>query len=316
MLRTFAAGTANYSTQSISFAPHAKRNGYKYWPGDLCGVDRERKMVELGAIKLPDGASKLPGRQISYDILILAFGSHSNDFDTPGVREHCYFIDDVGQALIFNSVLRSMIIQSMADNAETGIVIVGGGATGVELAAELTQRMDILASYLPDKTPPRLRLTLIETAPNLLGGFPDRISQAVKEKLGQLGVDVRTGTKVVGADERGVALEGGQRVDAALRVWAAGVKAPPVAAKLGGLEVNRRGQIEVRPTLQTRADDGIFALGDCASCAGADGKPFPTTAQVARQQALFLARSLAGHLAGNAARRVQVSRPGKSGRSR
>ena len=257
----------------------------------------ERKMVELGAIKLPDGASKLPGRQISYDILILAIGSHSNDFDTPGVREHRYFID--------------------ADNAEkTGIVIVGGGATGVELAAELTQRMDILASYLPDKTPPRLRLTLIETAPNLLGGFPDRISQAVKEKLGQLGVDVRTGTKVVGADERGVALEGGQRVDAALRVWAAGVKAPPVAAKLGGLEVNRRGQIEVRPTLQTRADDGIFALGDCASCAGADGKPFPTTAQVARQQALFLARSLAGHLAGNAARRVQVSRPGKSGRSR
>ena len=136
----------------------------------------------------------------------------------------------------------------------------------------------------------------IETAPSLLGGFPGRISQAVRERLGQLGVDVQTGTKVVCADERGVALEGGQRVDAALRVWAAGVKTPPVAAKLGGLEVNRRGQIEVRPTLQSKGDDCIFALGDCASGSGEDGKAFPTTTQVSRQQALFLARSLGRYL--------------------
>ncbi|MGH6812790.1 MAG: NAD(P)/FAD-dependent oxidoreductase [Methylocella sp.] len=299
MLHTFAAGTANYSTQSISFAPHATRNGYKFWPGDLCGLDRTRKAVELGPITLPDGNSQLPGRSIPYDILILAIGSHSNDFETPGVKEHCYFIDDVGQALTFNAALRSTIIQSMDNKTETGVVIIGGGATGVELAAELTRRMDIFASYLSDKTPPRLRLTLIETAPTLLGGFPERISQAVKDKLTQLGVDVRTGTKVVGADERGVSLDGGQRADAALRVWAAGVKAPPIAAKLDGLNVNRKGQIEVRPTLQTREDDSIFALGDCASCAAADGKPLPTTAQVARQQAVFLASSLSDHLTRN-----------------
>jgi NADH dehydrogenase len=139
----------------------------------------------------------------------------------------------------------------------------------------------------------------IETAPKLLGGFPERISQAVKEKLIQLGVDVRTGTKVVGADERGVSPDGGQRVDAALRVWAAGVKAPPIAARLDELEVNRKGQIEVRPTLQTRDDDRIFALGDCASCVATDGKPLLTTAQVARQQAIFLASSLSDHLTKN-----------------
>lgn len=198
MLHTFAAGTANYSTQSISFAPHATRNGYKFWPGDLCGLDRTRKAVELGPITLPDGNSQLSGRSIPYDILILAIGSHSNDFETPGVKEHCYFIDDVGQALTFNAALRSTIIQSMDNKTETGVVIIGGGATGVELAAELTRRMDIFASYLSDKTPPRLRLTLIETAPTLLGGFPERISQAVKDKLTQLEVDVRTGTKVGG----------------------------------------------------------------------------------------------------------------------
>lgn len=295
MLHTFAAGTANYSTQSISFAAHAARHGYRFWPGDLCGLDRMHKTVELGAITLPDGNSQLSGRSIPYDILILAIGSHSNDFETPGVREHCFFIDDVGQALTFNAALRSMIIQSMDNKTETGVVIIGGGATGVELAAELTRRIDIFASYLTDSATPRLRISLIETAPTLLGGFPERISHAVKEKLTQLGIDVRTGTKVVGADERGVSLDGGQRVDAALRVWAAGVKAPPVAAKLDGLDVNRKGQVEIRPTLQTKTDDNIFALGDCASCM-ADGKPLPTTAQVARQQAVFLASSLFNHL--------------------
>jgi NADH dehydrogenase len=208
-------------------------------------------------------------------------------------------MDDVGQALAFNGVLLSQIIQAMDKNTEARVVVVGGGATGVELAAELTRSIEILATYVPGNVSPRLKITLVETAPKLLGALPERISQAVEYKLKQLGVEVRTGTKVVGADERGLSLEGGQRIDAELRVWAAGVKAPPVAAKLDGLEVNRIGQISVRPTLQTTQDDSIFALGDCASCPGIDGKPLPTTAQVARQQAVFLARCLADQLIQN-----------------
>jgi NADH:ubiquinone reductase (H+-translocating) len=296
MLHTFAAGTANYTVQSISFAPHAKRNGFIYLPGDLCGLDRARKTVELAPVTLPDGHSKFPGRSISYDMLVLAIGSHANDFHTPGAGEHCHFIDDVGQALAFNRNLRSQIIQKFEKNTGPRVVIVGGGATGVELAAELTRGMQIFTTYIPGKVSPRLHITLIELAPRLLAGFSERISEAVENTLKQLGVEVRTGTKVAGADERGVSLEGGERIDAALRVWAAGVKAPPVAAKLDGLEVNRTGQISVRPTLQTARDGSIFALGDCASCPGADGKPLPATAQVARQQAIFLARSLAGQL--------------------
>ena len=296
MLHAFAAGTANYTVQSIGFALHAKRNGFVYWPGELSGLDRGSKTVELGPITLPNGHSKLPGRSISYDTLVLAIGSHSNDFHTPGVGECCYFIDDVGQALAFNGVLRSQIIQTTVKNTEARVVIVGGGATGVELAAELTRHMEILATFVPGKVSPRLHITLIESGPKLLGGFTGRISQAVENKLKQLGVEVRTDTKVVGADERGLSLEGGERIDAALRVWAAGVKAPPVATKLDGLEVNRRGQISIRRTLQTTRDERIFALGDCASCPGVDGKPLPTTAQVARQQAIFVARSLADQL--------------------
>jgi NADH:ubiquinone reductase (H+-translocating) len=296
MLHTFAAGTANYTVQSISFAPHAKRNGFVYMPGDLCGLDRGRQTADLAPITLPDGHSKFPGRSISYDTLVLAIGSHANDFHTPGAGEHCYFIDDVGQALAFNRILWSQIIQTIEKKTEARVIIVGGGATGVELAAELTRGMQIFATYVPGTTSPRLQIVLIESAPRLLPGFRERISEAVQSTLKQLGVEVRTGTKVVGVDERGVSLAGGERIDAALRVWAAGVKAPPVAAKLDGLEVNGKGQIPVRPTLQTAQDDRIFALGDCSSCPGADGKPLPATAQVARQQAIFLARSLAGQL--------------------
>jgi NADH dehydrogenase len=296
MLHTFAAGTANYTVQSISFAPHAKRNGFVYMPGDFCGLDRGRKTVDLAPITLPDGHSKSSGRSISYDTLVLAIGSHANDFHTPGACEHCYFIDDVGQALAFNRNLWSQIIQTIEKNTEARVAIVGGGATGVELAAELKRGMQIFATYVPGRISPRLRIVLIESAPRLLPGFSERISDAVESTLKRLGVEVRTSTKVVEADEHGVSLEGGERIDAALRVWAAGVKAPPVAAKLDGLEVNGRGQLPVRSTLQTAQDDRIFALGDCSSCPGPDGKPLPATAQVARQQAIFLARSLSGQL--------------------
>ena len=137
------------------------------WPGELCGLDRERKTVELGPITLPDGRSELPGRSIPYDTLVLAIGSHSNDFHTPGVSEHCYFMDDVGQAQTLNAAIRSETIRNMDIGEETGVVIIGGGATGVELAAELTRRIQIFSGYLSRTSPPRLRVTLIETGPRL-----------------------------------------------------------------------------------------------------------------------------------------------------
>jgi NADH dehydrogenase len=298
MLHTFAAGTADYTNENISFISHAKLNGFKYWPGELRSLDRSRKAVDLGPVPLPDPEETLAGRSIPYDTLILAVGSRADDFGTPGVAENCHFIDDIREAEAFSELFRSRIYQAVAGRTDLHVVVVGGGATGVELSAQLSQHVETLSSYATNGIPTHLRLTLIENGSRVLGPFPERISKAVEAKLRQLGIEVRTSTKVVGADAKGVILDGNRRIDANLIVWAAGVKAPEVTSKLG-LEVNRKGQIVVRPTLLSQADENVFALGDCSSLSGPNGKPLPTTAQVARQQAVFLARSLAGHLKQN-----------------
>lgn len=300
MLHTFAAGTSDYANENVSFLPHAKLTGYKYWPGDFGGLDRKTQTIKLNPTHLPALGEMLPATTIHYDTLILAIGSQVNDFGTPGVLEHCHFIDDIGEATEFNDLLRSREVLAANAGKDLDVVIVGGGATGVELAAELTQRMEIVSSYNSDVTRTHLRLTLIETTARVLGLFPEKISHSVEAKLRSLGVDVRTGTKVVGVDAQGVSLDGDRRIEAGLVVWAAGVKGPAVMSNLDGVEINRRGQALVADTLLTKSDERIFALGDCSDLADADGKPLPSTAQVARQQALFLAKSLAGHIKSSA----------------
>jgi NADH:ubiquinone reductase (H+-translocating) len=296
MLHTFAAGTSDYAEENVSFIPHAKLTGYKYWPGDFGGLDRKTQTIKLKPTPLPAAGEMLPATTINYDTLILALGSQVNDFGTPGVLEHCHFIDDIGQATAFNDLLRSRVVLAANAGKDLDVVIVGGGATGVELAAELTQRMEIISSYDSDVTRTHVRLTLIETTSRVLGPFPEKISHSVEAELRSLGVDVRTSTKVVGVDAQGVSLDGERRIEAGLVVWAAGVKGPAVMSNLDGVEISRRGQALVADTLQTKNDERIFALGDCSDLAGANGKPLPATAQVARQQALFLAKSLASQI--------------------
>lgn len=299
MLHTIAAGTSDMHREQVAFAAHALRHGFTYWPGGLDGIHRQGGTISLAPLRRQDGRVLLGPRDLAYDVLVLAVGSRANDFGTPGVAAHCHFIDSRLQADAFNQEARALMLQCIAEQASMHIAIVGGGATGVELAAELVQLTESAAAYGVYDLPSRVRLTLIESGPRLLAAFPESVSCAVEQQLRALGVELRTGTRVAAAEAGGYRLGDGSLVAAQLMVWAAGVKGHDVAAALDGLDATRNNQLVIRPTLQTLKDERIFALGDCASLTLPGGeRPLPPTAQVAHQQARHLARHLPAWLEG------------------
>ncbi|WP_321865521.1 NAD(P)/FAD-dependent oxidoreductase [Paraburkholderia tropica] len=299
MLHTIAAGTRDVQQQQVIFLAHASEHGYAYEPGEMLGLDRERRRVQLGAITMPDGTMVLEPREVGYDVLVLALGSRANDFGVPGVKTHCHFIDSQKQAEIFNEALRARAFRSVARDEALRVAIVGGGATGVELAAELSRLLEVASAYGDASVRERLQLTLLESGPRILGAFPPAISASSQQQLEMIGFTVKTGTRVTEACPGGFVHDDGALAQADLMVWAAGVKAAEFLSGIGGLETTRANQIVVGPTLQSTRDDHIFALGDCSSLtpAGAERALAPT-AQVATQQAEYLARHLPGWLAG------------------
>ena len=291
MLHTFAAGTWNIYEQQVQYVAHAHKHHFKYVPGQLDAIDRTARRLSLAPMQ--DAGEKVAGsRELEYDVLVLAIGSRANDFGIPGVLEHCYFIDSQDQADAFNARLRAHVMRSFTQGGNIEIAIVGGGATGVELAAELSRMLELAEGYGEADIRQRLHLTLLETAPRILGAFPEAVSAGATAGLRALGIDVRTGVKVVAADPGGLVLDGGERVTAALKVWAAGIRASGSFDE-SGLELSRAGQIVVGSNLLAKGEQRIFALGDCASLIpeGVE-RPLPSTAQVANQQALHLVHHL------------------------
>jgi NADH:ubiquinone reductase (H+-translocating) len=291
MLHTFAAGTWNIYEQQVQYVAHARMHHFEYVPGRLEAIDRAARRVRLAPLVVADEAVA-GGRELEYDVLVLAFGSRANDFATPGVVEHCHFIDSHDQADSFNARLRAEVVRSFARGGSIDIAIVGGGATGVELAAELSRMVDLAAAYGGANIRQRLHLTLLESGSRILGAFPEAVSTSAASQLRALGVSVRTGVRVVAADAEGYVLDGGERVPAALKVWAAGIRASG-SFEESRLELNRAGQVLIGPNLLAKGARSIFALGDCASLVpDGGGRPLPSTAQVANQQALHLIHHL------------------------
>ncbi|MFT4189967.1 MAG: NAD(P)/FAD-dependent oxidoreductase [Comamonas sp.] len=289
MLHTMAAGTRDIAQQQVIFIAQARDAGFHYQPAEMHGLDRAAKEVLLAPLYARDGRELVPARRQPYDTLILALGSTANDFGTPGAREFCYMIDSRLAAEGFNQELRIRMLQSLVRQEELRIAILGGGATGVELAAELVQLAEAAAAYGTDGLSARFRITLVESGPRILPAFPERIAQLATRRLEALGVAVRLSTRIQAVTEEGFVTSEGELIAASLRVWAAGVKAPDFLATLDGLEANRNNQLVVDGNLRASGDPAVFALGDCASYtpAGAE-RPLAPTAQVAHQQAQYL----------------------------
>ncbi len=297
LLHEVATGALDSGIDELNYLAHGRRHGFHFQLGRMRHLDREQKEVVLAAIKDEQGDVLVPERRIGYDTLVIAIGSITNDFGTPGAQEHCFFLDNRRQAERFHQTLLREFLRANAGSAEPAgldIGIVGAGATGVELSAELYNTAEVLVSYGEEKlNPGNLRVHLIEAGERILPALPPRLSASAKRELENLGVTVHTQTMVTEVSEQGFHTKDGQIIPARMRVWAAGVRAQGFLTNLG-LETNRANQLVVNPSLQTN-DPAIFAMGDCA-CVLQDGKPVPPRAQAAHQQASHLYLALQAHL--------------------
>lgn len=288
LLHEVATGTLDVEIDQISYRAHAASHGFEFQIGTLTALNRQEQRITLAAVIADNDEVILEERQLSYDYLVLAIGSISNHFNTPGVTENCIFLDSPTQANRFNRRLLDAYLKLNSPahpKDKLNIAIVGAGATGVELSAELYHAAAELNLYgFADLRHERLNIHLIEAGPRILPALPERIASAAHKELLKLGVHVRTNTKVTAADEYGLQL-GEEHLDAELIVWAAGIKAPEFFKDLDGLESNRINQLLVTKTLQSSRDPQIFVIGDCAAFPLPDNKWVPPRAQSAHQMA-------------------------------
>ncbi|MES2820537.1 MAG: NAD(P)/FAD-dependent oxidoreductase [Pseudomonadota bacterium] len=303
LLHEVAAGSLNSSVDELNYLAQAKWNHFEFQLGRMTGLDRERKQIRLEATHDEQGEVLLPERSLAYDSLVIAVGSTTNDFGTPGAAEHCLFLDTREQAERFHGRLLGHYLRAHAgvsgDSDRISVAIVGAGATGVELAAELHHAARELAAYgLDSIRPENMRITLVEASPRVLPALPEHIGGPVHATLEKLGVTVLTNASVSEVTADSLVTAQGQVIAASIKVWAAGIRAPAFLRELGGLESNRINQLVVTPTLQTTRDEAIFAFGDCAACPQPDGSNVPPRAQAAHQQASLLVKSLKRRIGG------------------
>ncbi|MBJ3762701.1 NAD(P)/FAD-dependent oxidoreductase [Maribius pontilimi] len=300
LLHEVAAGSLDPNLDEVGYGGHAARWGYRFFNAGLESIDRDGQTVTTAPLLDEEGKVIVDRHEIRYDYLVLAMGGVSNDFGIEGVREHAMFLEDRGQAdrfrqTLLNACLRVNQARQRGENATLPICIVGGGATGVELSAELVNSAKALQSYgLEVFDDSAIQLTLLEAGPRLLPALDEKISDSVKDQLTSLGVDVRTGAMVSRMEPGRVHIKDSGALDATMILWAAGVRGDDAVRGMGDLELNKLDQIVVKPTLQSTVDDRIFAIGDCASCTlpGAD-RPIPPRAQSAQQMADCVFENLA-----------------------
>jgi NADH:ubiquinone reductase (H+-translocating) len=306
LLHEIAAGSMDTGRHELDYLAQAHWHGFRYRYGEMIGLDRAQRLVHLSATYDDEGRIITPERSVPYDILVIAIGSTSNDFGTPGVKEHAITLDTPEEAVRFNRRLVNACLRAHTQHeairpAQLHVVIVGAGATGTELSAELHRTARGVVAYGLDRIDPDkdIKITLIDAAPRILPALPERIADATMKILKKLGVEVRTGARVMQVRADGVELVGGDFIPSELVVWAAGVRGPEVLQHLDGLEVSRSSQLVVTPTLQTTRDPNTFAMGDCAWLMPEGGtQPIPPRAQAAHQQASHLYRQIVRKLAG------------------
>ncbi len=306
LLHEVAAGSMDISRHELDYLAQAHWHRFRYRFGEMVGLDRSKRLVHLAANFDDEGRLITPERSFGYDTLVIAIGSVTNDFGTPGVKESAIALDTPEQAQLFNRRLINACLRAHTQSepvrpGQLHVAIIGAGATGTELAAELHRTLRGVVAYGLDRIDPDkdIKITLIEAADRIVPALPPRLSIATARLLSELGVEIRTSARVTEVRPDAVLLAGGDFIPSELVVWAAGVRGPEVLRNLDGLEASPSGQLVVLPTLQTTRDPNIFAMGDCAwLIPDGEKRPIPPRAQAAHQQASHLRKQITRRLAG------------------
>ncbi|OCH30671.1 NADH dehydrogenase [Aliivibrio fischeri] len=270
-LHEIAAGTFDSDLDSVCYFTHGAHHGYQHYQGAMTGIDRENQTL---LVRRPDGTES----------------GLSNDFNTLGAQDHCLFLDSAGQA----RQAWNQISQILREGKSSTINIVGAGATGVELAAELARVSKKLKRYNASS----LSINLIEAAHRVLPNSPQKMSDKVLKELEKNGVNVLLETRISEVTANGMRTDVDKFLGADIQFWAAGVKAPDWLNGIGDLSYNRMNQINVNQNLSSTEDPRIFAIGDCAAIPQPDGSFVPPKAQAANRAAVHLAKSLGRYLRG------------------
>lgn len=307
LLHEIAAGSMNPERHELVYLAQAHWHHFNFRLGSMDSLDRAKQEISIAPHYDEDGAEVIPRRTFKYDTLIIAVGSTTNDFGVKGAREHSIALDTQDQAEKFHRRLHNALLraQTQIEPVQAGqleVVIVGAGATGVELSAELHNTTRELAAYGLDKINPDhdVQISLIEASERVLPALPPKLSNSVDLELRKLRVHLYTGERVTEVTSKGVQTHSGRFIPSALVVWAAGIKAPDFLNEIDGLESNRINQLIVHRNLQTTLDANIFAFGDCAACPwlGHGEETVPPRAQAAHQQASMLVKTVKYRVAG------------------
>ncbi|MBI2378170.1 MAG: NAD(P)/FAD-dependent oxidoreductase [Deltaproteobacteria bacterium] len=274
-------------------------------------LDRQRNATVLLAEALSvDTLSKkvrTAGGDVEYDFLVVATGATHAYFGHDEWAEHAPGLKTIEDAF---RIRHKVLLAYEAAERETDperrsspltFVVVGGGPTGVELAGALKEiAVHTLRHDFRNFDPGSARVVLLEAGPRILSAMPDDVSQAGRDQLAGLGVEIRTGAKVTGIDERGVAI-GDELIPATLVLWAAGVRASPIAATLG-VPLDAAGRVVVEPDLSIPGHSEVFVVGDLAHFEQ-DGALVPGMCPAAVQMGIHAAKTIERELAGAEHRR-------------
>lgn len=300
-LHEVAAGLIGSGDDETSYLAHGCAHGFDFALGGLLSIDPAAKTVTLDHVLSPANGSEVLGeRTLPYDTLALALGSRVNDFGIPGVLEYCHMLDSPAQALkLQRTFLESVVQVGVGRRDRVRVGIVGAGATGVELAAELHHAVHAMERWGGLGASGKLDITLVDMASRILPAVDPKASNHATRVLENLGVRILLGESVERVTADALHLKGGATVPCEIKVWASGVSGHDIVAGLKGLLLTPGNRIKVDDHLACIGAPNIFAMGDCAAAPANIGHALvPPTAQAAHQQASYLAKLLERRLSG------------------